>query len=387
MHARLTVESRDAFLFAACCEYVDHLSADDSGDAAVIALRSRDPDARLYCVARGTGCVAFDGTAVHYRVEASEPLPSDTRPEPYRQLHLSGACERHVLLEFVSQSLARHRVRMTAPRGLDGAGVMRYVWDEDSQCWGTGRLVPRRPPSSLFLPPGALEDVLCDLQSYLQPHTGALYSTLHMAPTRVYMLRGPPGSAKTSTLHCLASEARRNLAVLNFTPRTTDDDLRSALRTLPEGALVCIEDIDCLFDKRGARNHGVNFSALLAALDGTYGARQCEEPLTVLLTTNSLESLDLALRRRVDYAMDFGYATRQQCKSMFAAFVPSAPASSFEAVWAHVGGRTFATSVFAKFLLRALQQPHRDPARCLSAFDDLLACTYAGDDRVLAYMT
>lgn len=377
----MTVESRDAFVFAACCEYADCLArgtwGDARGEVAVLALRPRDPDGRLFCLARGRGTFRFNDCVVHYRVDSSEPLPTDTRPEPYRQLHLEAACDRQTLLDFVSQALSRHRARVSEPRGLSGSGVMRYVWDEDAQCWDAGRLVPKRPPSSLFLPPGVLDDALCDLQAYLEPRTRTLHAALHVAPTRVYLLRGPPGSAKTSTLHCLASEVGHSLAVLNFTPRTSDEDVRAALRTLPDNCLVCIEDIDCLFDRRGARNHGVNFSALLAALDGAFARCGSTEPLTVLLTTNSLESLDVALRRRVDYAIEFGHATRQQCRDMFAAYMPTC--ASFDAVWAHVGRHTFTTSVFAKFLLRALQQPHRDPLRCLPAFDDLVACTYAGE--------
>lgn len=371
----MTVESRDAFLFVATCAYLDHLGP--GREATVVALRPRDPDVALFTLARGEGCVSFDSHVVRYRMEVSDAVATDAKPERYRELRLETTGERDILLRFVSTALDRHRRRVTEPRGLRGsAGVMRFVWDDSSQTWDGGKLVPRRPMDTLFLPDGAAEDALFDLTMYLRPETRDAYAAMHVSPVRVYLLHGHMGAGKSSLIHCLASETGHNLAVMGFAPHTSDEDLRASLTGLPPSCFLCLEDVDCLFDKRTTKNHGVNFSSFLAALDGSFTHRDHGDPLTVFLTTNILSKLEPALRRRVDYAVEFGPATRKQCHRMFSAFFPSVHSGSFDAVWTSVSRHTFATSVFQKFLVRASTMPTKDPTLCLGIFEDLVACTY-----------
>lgn len=361
--SRLTVESRDAFVFAACCSYLDLLGPKD---ACVVALRPRDPDFTLFTMARGAGTVSFNSTNIRYRVESTDPVATDSKPEKYHELVLETDGEREVLLHFVSAALTRHRLRVTEPRGLGGSGVMRFVWDDATQTWDSGKLVPRRPLSTLFLRHGVAEDLQLDLDTYLRPETKEVYAALHVSPIRVYLFHGSQGGGKTSLIHCLASETGNNLATLSFHPHTTDDDLRAALRSLPDRCFLCLEDVDCLFEDRKTKNHGVTFSSFLAALDGTFTA----QPLTLFLTTNFMKRLDPALRRRVDYVVEFTEATREQCKKLFLGFYPGQLAT-FDTIWATVGQYTFSMSVFQKYLVRSL--PSKDPLRCLDIFQDLVA--------------
>lgn len=376
--SRIVVESSSPFVYTAVCSYLDSLSP--LGTASVLALRPREPDFLLFTLAHEEGSVHFQEHVVNYRVETSVPLSTDNKPEPFRQLHLSTPSDRDVLLDLVRVAVDRHRWRVTAPRGKQGMGVMRYVFDDDAQCWDGGKLVPHRSLDTLFLPAGVMEDLLGDLQSYLRQDTLDTYAALHIAPSRIYMLHGKSGCGKTATIQCLASATEHNLAILNFNAHTTDQDVAAALRHLPPNCFLCIEDIDCLFDARANKNHGVTFASLLAALDGAYDASTA---LTVFMTTNSLDTLDQALRRRVDYDVEYTWATKHQCARMFAAFYPHA--ATFEAVWAHVGRHTFSTSVFQKFLVRTLHA--KDPLACLDSFETLLHCTYGThDSRSTMYM-
>lgn len=368
--SRVLVESSNPFVFAACCAFVDSLAGVHSV-AAVCAIRPREPDFALFCVARDEGSFVFCGETVRFRVESSEPLSTDTKPEPFRTLVLSTEADRSVLLELVNVAIVQHRARMTAPRGHPGEGVMRYVWDEDSECWDGGKLVAHRPLSTLFLPEGLGEDVAYDLGCFLKQDTKDKYAALHIAPVRVYLLWGVPGGGKSSLVHCLASETGHNLAVVNFNKGTTDRDVCSAVRNLPAKCFLCIEDVDCLFEQRATKGHNVTFASLLAALDGAYGS----SPLTVFMTTNTVNHLDVALRRRVDYAVEFGFATKYQCKRMFEAFHPTHP--GFETLWAHAKRKNFSTSVFQKYLVRTLQSG--DPLAELGTLDALIRCTYASD--------
>lgn len=366
---RVTVDSTVPFVFTAVAAYLDELNP--GCPAAVCAIRPREPDFALFCVAREEGSVEFHGTTVHYRVQSSDAVPTDGKPEPYRQIVLTATADRDVLLELVRVAIDRHRVRVTAPRGQPGTGVMRYVWDDDAQCWDSGKLVSHRPLDTMFLPSGVLEDLLEDLGAFLRQETLDRYASLHIAPVRAYLLHGVPGGGKSSLVHCLASETRNNLAILPFRGHTSDHDVVTALRNLPPRCFLCIEDIDCLFDQRATKNHGVSFASLLAALDGAFDSVNGSS-LTVFMTTNAIDSLDQALRRRVDYAVEFGHATKYQCQRMFLAFYPNS--LGFDTLWAHIGHHTFSTSVMQKFLVRSLHA--RDPLACLDVFDALIESTY-----------
>lgn len=378
--ARVTIESTSAFVFTAVCAYLDTLatySPTAVSPVTVVALRPREPDFALFTLARERGMVRFNENRVRFEIETSPPIASDSKPEPFRQLHLSTTAPctrsrtaREALLDLIRVAVEQHRTRVMAPRGSPGAGVMRYVWDEDSECWDGGLMVNCRPINTLFLPMGVAHDIEHDLYTYLDKGTIERYQALHIAPVRVYLLHGVPGSGKTSLVHCLASGAHHNLAVLNFRPHTDDKDVSNAIRALPPKCFLCIEDIDCLFNARATTNHGVSFSSLLAALDGTY-RHQDGTPLTVFMTTNAIDQLDPALLRRVHYALEFHHANKYQCKEMFAAFFPSH--TGFEALWDMVKGHTFSTSTMHKFLVHALSVG--DPLKCLAWFQTLLGCT------------
>lgn len=369
--ARLVVESTSPFVYDACCSYLDALGT--SAASTVLAIRPREPDFLLFCAARDQGTVLFCGAAVDFAVTHSKPKGSaNGKPEPFRQLALSTHADRDLLLDFVRVAVEKHQRRTTTPRGQPGAGVMRYVWDDQHECWDSGKLIAHRPLSTMFLPAHCGEEVLGDLQSYLKPETLERYAALHIAPVRIFMLWGQSGSGKSSLVHTLASETGHNLAVMDFKEHTTDSDVMCGLRNLPPKTFLCIEDIDCLFDARANKSHGVSFSSLLSALDGMFG-----RALTVFMTTNVLNQLDPALRRRVDYAVQFSHATKLQCMQMFTAFFPHHP--NFEAIWVHVKKYRFSMSVFQKFLVRAMHD--KDPVLCLDTFESLMHCTYGGDSQ------
>lgn len=364
--ARLVIESTSPFVYDACASYLDILGP--AAASTVLAIRPREPDFLLFCASREQGTVSYREAAIDFAISQSKPQGSaHGKPEPFRQLALSTHGDREVLLDFVRAAVEKHQTRTTAPRGHPGTGVMRYVWDDAHECWDSGKLIAHRPLSTLFLPAHCGAEVLGDLQSYLKAETMERYAALHIAPVRIYLLWGQCGSGKSSLVHTLASETGHNLAVLDFKEHTTDSDVMCGLRNLPPKTFLCIEDIDCLFDARANKSHGVSFSSLLTALDGMFG-----RALTVFMTTNVLDQLDPALRRRVDYAVQFSHATKLQCVQMFSAFFPHH--SNFEAVWAHLKNHRFSMSVFQKFLVRAMHD--KDPVLCLDTFQSLMHCTY-----------
>jgi hypothetical protein len=365
------VESRDAYTFAACCWFLHRL--DPAAEAVLAALNPRDPHAcRLVLLAHApSSSVWYKSAQLDYGVETTEPMCTDTRPEPFRRLRLRG--ERAHLTSFVAEALDVYRARVTARWAGDEEGVPCWTWDEDCGLWSRGRTRRPRPLSTLFLPPDA-EHLVADFRVFCSDASLERYRELHVAPTRVYMLHGLPGSGKSTMIHCVASEMRYGVATLGFSPSTTDADLKAALGALPPRCVLCIEDIDGLFaeGRRVAPGNGVTFAGLLAALDGCAGLEE-GAGTGVFLTTNRFCTLDPALRRRIDYVLEFGFATKGQAQRMFAQFFPHSTA--FEQLWQRLYGRQFAMSVLQKYLLKALQAG--DPLEHFDQFEALAQCAAA----------
>ncbi len=357
--ADVAVESRDSFAFAACCALVTSLDPAAPSLHATF-VNSRHRDAKVVCVSHPAQNrpITFQSQALEYRVETGPVLAGEHRPEVFRRLVLRGP--RAVLEALVAEALARHRRDTTEP---DGVPV--YAWDDE--CWSRLRTRRPRPLDTVFLPEGVSESLLADLRAFFE--LASTLDTLHVTPLRTYLLHGTPGSGKSSCIHALASELGFGVATLPFVPGTTDQDVAAALRQLPARTLVVLEDIDCAFAGRSAKSHHVSFSTLLAALDGAY----TETPVAVFVTTNTLQDLDPALRRRVDIVQDFQPATREQARRLYRAFFGDD--AHFDAVWCR--GRGSAMSVFHKYLCKAKMVG--DPLAALDVLDALARAVATSD--------
>lgn len=397
----MIVESKDAYLFGACCWYLHRLPrADDLGQpppvppfteesaSAVVAtvLHAKDPSRRVVALlACGRGLARFRSHWLEYRVLSTAPLPTDGKPEAARQLQVDVvAADRdergddEVLTVFVCAALDEYRKHVFGNDCDDlQGGVAYWSWDDSSGCWSKARCRRPRPLDTLYLPREASR-LVEDFQRFCSPESVARYRDLHVAPTRVYMLHGRPGSGKSSLIHCLASHMGLGVATLTFEPGFCDADVRLALDTVPPGCLVRMEDVDCLFDDRrravgSAAAGGATFAGLLAALDecGTAGGVGGGH-LGVFLTTNRLCALDAALRRRIDYVLEFGWATRAQTAAMIARYLPGTSAQRVETFWHRVTAacRGFPMSALQKFLLRVLQSSRADADADADAWAD-----------------
>ena len=88
----------------------------------------------------------------------------------------------------------------------------------------------------------------------------------------------------------------------------------------PEGSLLLLEDIDCVFTNRKAASSEskVTFSGLLNAIDGVAAG----EGRMLCMTTNHPEKLDPALTRpgRADVHAEIGLPDREQISRLFLRF-------------------------------------------------------------------
>ncbi|KAI8070466.1 P-loop containing nucleoside triphosphate hydrolase protein [Gongronella butleri] len=144
-----------------------------------------------------------------------------------------------------------------------------------------------------------------------------------------FLLKGPPGTGKTSVCRSLASTLELGLAVVNLTSVTSDEELAKIVSTIPADCLLLMEDVDhCLKviektnntanDKGTAGPKHITLPGLLAMLDGY----DMTDGTVFFMTCNDETVLPAVMRRRgrVDQEITLDYADSYQIETMFARF-------------------------------------------------------------------
>lgn len=180
-----------------------------------------------------------------------------------------------------------------------------------------------RPLDSVVLDQGVMEELVNTITHFRSSEDWYIGRGL---PYRLgVLLKGPPGSGKTSAVMAIASHFRMDIAILTLSARNLDDDdLRNLLLEAPKNSIILLEDVDCVFDHREATddNAGVTFSGLLNAIDGVGSG----DGRIFFMTTNCAEKLDPALVRpgRADLHLHLGWPTASQVCRIFERFYPDA---------------------------------------------------------------
>lgn len=214
--------------------------------------------------------------------------------------------------------------RVVMPPGEERVTI--YVPHAYHAEWSPGMKRKPRPIESVILKGNMMEELVDDVQKFLSSEQW--YVERGVPYRRGYMLYGPPGSGKSSTVFAVASHLKLDIAILNLNEsRYTDSDLRTALATVPAKSLVLVEDIDCVFNKRKEgkdKENKITFSGLLNAIDGVAAS----EGRILFMTTNHLDVLDDALIRpgRCDVKLFIDNADYTQAIRLFDRFFPDAPA-------------------------------------------------------------
>ncbi len=128
-------------------------------------------------------------------------------------------------------------------------------------------------------------------------------------------------------MQVLAGEIDQNVCMVTLKDQNLDDQtFNQMLRDAPNGALICLEDVDALFsddagastNKRAMSKSKLSFSGILNALDGVAS----HEGHIVIMTTNHREKLDKALIRpgRIDKEVEVKPASKDQMEKMFKFF-------------------------------------------------------------------
>ncbi len=257
---------------------------------------------------------------------------------------------KEMLEEIFQQKKTEERTLTTIRRPTSGGYSGKLSWSRLTS-------KPRRGLDTVILDGSKKEEVLADVEEYLDETTKQFYGNRGIPYRRGYLFFGPPGVGKTSM--ALALAAKFNLDVYNMTlldQDLTDSDLISLLNQLPGKSLLLLEDIDTAGlsrkgkpaapsrrrqrqatavnrlvgippekkddatpdsddeDAAGQRSN-ISLSGLLNAIDGV----AAPEGHILIMTTNKPEALDDALVRagRISVRVGFAKATRVQAEEIF----------------------------------------------------------------------
>ncbi|KAJ2926105.1 hypothetical protein H1R20_g10992, partial [Candolleomyces eurysporus] len=214
--------------------------------------------------------------------------------------------------------------------------------------WNNVKKKAHRPLESIILEDGVLDSIIRDAREFIAMEEW--YADAGIPHRRGYLLHGPPGTGKSSTIYALAGELGMEIYSVSLAAHFVDDNfLEAAASSIPKNSIFLIEDIDCAFPSREElekretslqssgmaylpygmkgphsgrdRVSNVTLSGLLNVLDGVGS----DEGKLFFATTNYIDHLDSALIRpgRIDVKVEYKLAVKQQAAALFRRFYPT----------------------------------------------------------------
>ena len=173
-------------------------------------------------------------------------------------------------------------------------------WDD----WRKIQGLPPRTLESVIVKGNIIDDIHRDIKNFVRDEPK--YVKLGIPYHRSYLLSGPPGTGKTSTVRALAHVMNMDLWYAQLADLSKDNRLSSLLSEV-RGGILLLEDIDSYHaaTSRQENHNAISASGLLNALDGV----ATPHGLITVMTTNYIHKLDPALVRpgRVDRTFEFEF--------------------------------------------------------------------------------
>lgn len=194
-------------------------------------------------------------------------------------------------------------IRNSSPAGVDATMIYTY-----SHRWLFHCFKPIRTPGSTIFHDDKVGRIGGVLNGFMVPIEQSRSDAHHLG----FLFYGAPGTGKTTLALVIAGILKRGIAYLSLNVFTSDADFFEAYRTVPDDAVLLIEDIDTFGITRDEDKGGVSLSALLNVLGGVL----TRHGQITIVTTNRREKLDDALIRpgRLSVSEEFLLYDREEAE-------------------------------------------------------------------------
>lgn len=202
--------------------------------------------------------------------------------------------------------------------------IVIFAWDASGEHWSRDSFSNTRSLESVIIENDSKRKLIGDIEDFTSEETKNWYLKHGIPYHRGYLLHGPPGTGKTSTILAIATKLKRKIYRINLVaPRLCDNSLFSAFNNAGENSIIVLEDVDALFGKFREKQEefSVTFSGFINAIDGIGDS---SKGMIYMFTSNHPDKLDNALRRpgRIDIDIELGMCTQEQMIDMFLRFYP-----------------------------------------------------------------
>ena len=256
----------------------------------------------------------------------------------------------HVLRDYTDTSVKYVKDQLQKAKTTLSDSMNVYYYKKDY--WVLFSKTPKRSEDTIYLKEGVKEDIMGQVKEFFSEETRDVYLSFGIPYKSVFMIHGPPGTGKTSTIKSIASVMDCDLYVLPITKDMLDTHLVDAFTYINDQEdkerIIVIEDVDTMFDERkeGDNCNGITLQGFLNCLDGF----TCVEGTMLFITANKPEVLDNAVIRscRIDKKYELGYADEYQTRHMFEKFFPT-QTEDFESFYDEVKHKKYTTAMLQEF--------------------------------------